>query len=127
MNVKIKKINNFNELNILVESLENFYFLAGGTDILIKIKNSNLSTNLIDISSLKELKGIEETPDDIIIGSLTNFSEIVNSYIVQKYVKVLSMACSKIGSPQIRNQGTIGGNIANASPACRFNSSFICS
>jgi CO/xanthine dehydrogenase FAD-binding subunit len=95
------------------------YFLAGGTDFMVMFKDDMIpdDSTVIDISGVKELRFIKEEANKIIIGSLTTFSDILESKLIEKQASVLYQAVSTIGSPQIRNMGTIGGNIANASPA----------
>jgi len=72
---------------------------------------------LIDISRLNELKYVRLSDDFIRIGALTTLSDCVSSPILRKYAPVLVEAVRAMGSVQTRNIGTIGGNIANASPA----------
>jgi CO/xanthine dehydrogenase FAD-binding subunit len=92
--------------------------IAGGTDLVIGLRNGDSNPSLlIDITSLKELRGIEERDGTLFIGAAVTHSEIVSSPLVRQYGIVLSKAASEIGSPQIRNIGTIGGNIVNGSPA----------
>lgn len=92
--------------------------IAGGTDLVISLRNGVIKPGLlIDITHLPELRRIEERNDLISIGGAVTHSEIASSFIVQRYGRILSEASSQIGSPQIRNLGTIGGNIVNASPA----------
>lgn len=92
--------------------------IAGGTDIVIALRNKVIEPELlIDISKVEELKGIKEDGEYITIGSITTFTEIVESEIFQSNLYGLHKACKMVGSPQIRNKGTIGGNIANGSPA----------
>lgn len=94
------------------------YYLAGGTDIVPKAQNGLLPPgNLIDLSKIAELKTIEEREDNLFIGSLATHSQIQESPLLRRYAEVLSQSCGEVGSPQIRNLGTIGGNCANASPA----------
>ncbi|SMB93344.1 carbon-monoxide dehydrogenase medium subunit [Thermanaeromonas toyohensis ToBE] len=92
--------------------------LAGGTDIVPALRRGELELDgLVDISCLKELKGIEKVGERVRIGSLVTFSELSSSPLIRQYAPVLSEAASSVGSPQIRNLGTVGGNIVNASPA----------
>jgi CO/xanthine dehydrogenase FAD-binding subunit len=92
--------------------------IAGGTDLVIGLRNGNHNPHLlIDITRIEELRKIEEINGSISIGAAATHSEIASASLVKKYGKVLSDAASEIGSPQIRNLGTIGGNIVNASPA----------
>jgi len=93
--------------------------LAGGTDLLIELRKpySKSPKVVIDISRLLELKGIEEFGNSVRIKPLTTHTDIVQSKIIQQFAPLLRQAVSTIGSPQIRNRGTIGGNIMNAA-AC---------
>lgn len=92
--------------------------IAGGTDLIIDIRNNKISPEvLIDISGIEELKSIEENDDCIEIGAGVTFTEIVESEVFEGNLYGLKKACRMVGSPQIRNKGTIGGNIINGSPA----------
>lgn len=92
--------------------------LAGGTDLVIQLREGSVNPDtVIDISDVPELKNIKEEEGLIKIGAACSFTEIAESEIVQKYGLCLAQAASEVGSEQIRNAGTIGGNIANASPA----------
>ena len=89
--------------------------IAGGSDVLIKIHHGKLSgCSLVSIYGIDELRGIRLQDDGSIkIGALTSFSHITKNPIIQKYIPVLGEAVDQIGGPQIRNIGTIGGNISN--------------
>ncbi|MEW6376936.1 MAG: xanthine dehydrogenase family protein subunit M [Thermodesulfobacteriota bacterium] len=92
--------------------------IAGGTDLVIALRNGDSKPEgLIDITHIPELRRIDEKDGVITIGAAVTHSEIASSPLIKKYGKVLSDAASMIGSAQIRNLGTIGGNIVNASPA----------
>ncbi|NCD06766.1 MAG: xanthine dehydrogenase FAD-binding subunit XdhB [Spirochaetia bacterium] len=89
--------------------------LAGGSDILIQCREGKLAgRDAISIYCLDELRGIcLEDDGTILIRPLTSFSHITNNPIIQKYIPTLGEAVDQIGGPQIRNVGTIGGNICN--------------
>ncbi|OGQ02238.1 MAG: hypothetical protein A2026_18705 [Deltaproteobacteria bacterium RBG_19FT_COMBO_46_12] len=92
--------------------------IAGGTDLVIGLRNGDHAPPcIIDITRIEKLRKIEEINGTLSIGAAVTHSEISSSFLVRKYGKVLSDAASEIGSPQIRNVATIGGNIVNASPA----------
>lgn len=92
--------------------------IAGGTDLLVKMREGhNRYSTLIDISDVPEIREIHETEDTFEIGAAVTFSEIVAHEGIQQAFVGLWEACASVGAPQIRNKGTIGGNIANASPA----------
>jgi len=91
---------------------------AGMTDLMIEVKDGRLKSSLlIDISRLAELKLIEDRGDRLVLGPLATHADIGASPLVRQAAGVLAEAAQSIGSPQIRNVGTIGGNIGNASPA----------
>ena len=93
-------------------------FLAGGTDLIIDLKKGIKKPELvIDLSQIPELSGVHEDNGIIHIGSGTTFSELGRDPLVLKKGLCLAQAARKIGSEQIRNRGTLGGNIASASPA----------
>lgn len=89
--------------------------IAGGSDVLIKIRHGKLAgCSLVSIYGLDELRGVTMQEDGSIkIGPLTSFSHITNNLIIQEYIPVLGEAVDEVGGPQIRNIGTIGGNISN--------------
>jgi CO/xanthine dehydrogenase FAD-binding subunit len=92
--------------------------LAGGTDLLVRIKKGLLAPEkVVDLSALDELGGIRETGDQIVIGPLITHGEVMESDLANRYLPLLVQGCATVGSPQIRNMGTLGGNIVNASPA----------
>ncbi len=101
--------------------------IAGGTDLMAQFHNiKKFPENIISISHLKDLSFIKEQNSFIEIGALTTHNAITSSKIVNKYIPVLSYAASTIGAPAIRNMGTIGGNIANASPAADLPPPLLC-
>ena len=89
--------------------------ISGGSDVLIKIREGRMAgTSLVSIRDIEELKGIERKENgDIYIGAGTVFSHITADPVIQKYISVLGEAVDQVGGPQIRNIGTIGGNICN--------------
>lgn len=115
--IKLKTLDHLGEL--LKEDIKNPRFIAGGTDVLIRIKDHMYPDEftIIDISSLEELKGITVFHDHIIIGALTTHSQVEKHPELKEYAQSLVEGCSTVGCPQIKNRGTIGGNVGNASPA----------
>ncbi|MBP2636608.1 MAG: Xanthine dehydrogenase [Firmicutes bacterium] len=89
--------------------------ISGGSDVLIKLHEGQLpDAQLISIHGIPELKGIKlEAGQTIAIGAGTSFSQISRSDIIQQHLPVLGEAVSMVGGPQIRNIGTIGGNVCN--------------
>jgi xanthine dehydrogenase FAD-binding subunit len=91
--------------------------LAGGTDLMIQLRNLGGSTiRLVDITRIPQLSGIEQRNGDIWIGPLTTMAELAASAVVNEKIPVLAKAAASVGSPQIRNRATIGGNLCHASP-----------
>lgn len=104
-----------------LDRLEKVKILAGGTDLIVNIhkKSSRLPhfDYLLDISNIEELKFIALKKQFLEIGSLITHTQLIEDKLIAKYFPILKFAAQTIGSPQIRNRGTIGGNIVNASPA----------
>lgn len=105
-------------LEALQQEKENACLVAGATNVLpfIRYKKINNKT-LINIRNLKELRYIQETDEKIFIGSLTTITDLEKSDILKKYAPALVDAARNFADPTTRNSATIGGNIANASPA----------
>ncbi|MFC2082901.1 FAD binding domain-containing protein [Candidatus Bipolaricaulota bacterium] len=92
--------------------------LCGGTDLLIKMRAEMIQPELlIDISRVKSLRGIRVEGSNLEIGAATLESDIIHSPLVTEHVPLLGSVLRQLGSVQIRNRGTLGGNIVNASPA----------
>ena len=89
--------------------------IAGGSDVLIQMREGKRAgKELISIYLIDELRGVSLDENEAIrIGSLTSFSHITKDPIIQKHINVLGEAVDLVGGPQIRNIGTIGGNICN--------------
>jgi xanthine dehydrogenase YagS FAD-binding subunit len=102
-------------------SLDGARVHAGGTDLLGCLRDHVLdATTVVSIAGLKELKGIGPTPaGGLRIGSLTTIAEIARHPIIRSKYRALSMAAAEVASPQLRNQGTIGGNLCQK-PRCWY-------
>jgi xanthine dehydrogenase YagS FAD-binding subunit len=94
---------------------------AGGTDLLGCLRDDVFSAEkLVSIGQLKALRGIGQTRDGgLRIGALTTITEIENNKTVRERYSALAQAASEVGSPQLRNQGTVGGNICQK-PRCWY-------
>ncbi len=94
---------------------------AGGTDLLGCLRDEIISSDkLVSIGQLKALRGIGQTRDGgLRIGALTTITEIENNKTVRERYSALAQAASEVGSPQLRNQGTVGGNICQK-PRCWY-------
>ncbi|MDI6784721.1 MAG: xanthine dehydrogenase family protein subunit M [bacterium] len=126
-------------LQLLSKPVNGTVILAGGTDVIVELRESRLKpvgveTNfakassvkhfqplppnrIIDISRIQELKEIKEKSDYIELGALVTHRELAESKLIRKYGNILAEAAIQMGSPQVCNRGTLGGNLATASPA----------
>jgi len=92
--------------------------IAGGTDLVIKLGSGEIKTrNLVNVLDISDFKRLKIHDDRISIGPTATHTELEYSPVLNRFAPVLCRGAGIIGSPQIRNQGTIGGNIGNASPA----------
>ena len=99
-------------LNLLEEYGETGWALAGGMDSLGWFKNRGTRPEaVIDLEGLDALRGIDETSDGIEIGALTTLTEVERSPLIRERFSLLTEAASQVASPQIRNAGTLGGNL----------------
>jgi CO/xanthine dehydrogenase FAD-binding subunit len=91
---------------------------AGGTDLMVVLEAGHLPPGrYVSLQNCRELVGIEETKSGISIGALTTYTQIRNSAVLAERYPLLPMAAAETGGLATQNRGTIGGNIANASPA----------
>jgi len=98
---------------LLEQNGEDAWVMAGGLDSMDWLKDRIKKPKvLVDLSGVEELKGIRATGDGVEIGATTTLTEIANHPAIQKDYSVLSQAVALVASPQIRNQGTIGGNVS---------------
>lgn len=105
-------------LEILSKYGKEIKVIAGGTDLLIQYYDRLYEVNgWLDLKNIKELKDIRINKNKIEIGAMVSHAQLEKSEDIKEYFPILSQAAADIGSPQIRNRGTIGGNIVNASPA----------
>lgn len=105
-------------LQDLAAAGEKAVLIAGGTDLVVKMKDDLIHPSaLIDISTLREMHGIAVAGNFLQIGSATTMTEIAESPLVKEHGFCLAQGAGEVGSTQIRNRATIGGNIGNASPA----------
>ncbi len=109
---------NLEQLFNIVNGTGNCTLFAGGTDLLVKMKKKLIEPeNIVDLKGIDDLKGIVPEGEFLNIKPLVTHDEIENSEIIKKKAYVIAEAAAQVGSPQIRNMGTVGGNIGNASPA----------
>jgi CO/xanthine dehydrogenase FAD-binding subunit len=92
--------------------------IAGGTDLCIKIRSGELKGRFVlDVSQILELKKVSASNGSINIGAGVTFTQLQHDVCINMHAPVISKAAASVGSVQIRNVGTLGGNVANASPA----------
>jgi xanthine dehydrogenase small subunit len=93
--------------------------IAGGTDIMVAITGElgPIPERMLDLSRLEELRGISLEQGALLLGARTTYTEMRRSTLCREHLPALVEAAATIGAAQIQNRGTIGGNIANASPA----------
>ena len=92
--------------------------LAGCTDLYVGLHFGTVpGQRFLDLQGLRTLRGIRARGDTLAIGALTTYAELIASPLVRRRLPILAEASRWVGSPQIQNRGTLGGNVANASPA----------
>ena len=101
-----------NAFEVLERYGEGAWKLAGGQDSYDWFKDRvKRPQAVVDLNGIEELKGIRETPEGLEIGALTTLTEIAESDLITGSFSLLAQAASRVASPQIRNVGTIGGNV----------------
>lgn len=92
--------------------------IAGGTDLIVQMKQKLISPEqVINLLNVQELKVLEKNGEELRIGALVKHAAMESSPLFLEGWEILASAAHKVGSPQIRNLGTIGGNLCNASPS----------
>ncbi|MBV7272440.1 xanthine dehydrogenase family protein subunit M [Clostridiaceae bacterium UIB06] len=108
----------FRELRELFEIYSDGRILAGGTDLLVKLrKHGDKPSALFSIEHLSELQQVEEGKNNIFIGAGVTHQQLLELPIIKQRFKGMHDALSVLGSPLIRHSGTLGGNLCTASPA----------
>jgi aerobic carbon-monoxide dehydrogenase medium subunit len=106
--------------NLLVKA-EDAKLLAGGQTLLPTMKQRLASpANIIDLSKVEDLKGIELKGKTIVIGAMTTHAQVSESAAVQTNLPGLAALAGNIGDPHVRHKGTIGGSVANNDPAADY-------
>lgn len=104
-------------LELLVE-LEGSKPIAGGTDLLLLLRDGTIrSRHLVDLQGIEDLLGIRMVDGEVRIGAMTTLTKLIKSELIAEKAPVLRDAAACVGSVQTRNQGTLAGNLCNASPA----------
>lgn len=100
--------------------------LSGGMTLLPTLKQGLAQpSHLVDIAALKELSGIEVKAGTLTVGAGTRHHEVASSAVVQKAIPALAWLAGRIGDPQVRNRGTLGGSVANNDPAADYPSAVL--
>jgi carbon-monoxide dehydrogenase medium subunit len=116
-----KKPSSIKEASANFSSSEDGSYLAGGMTLIPTLKQRlAMPTDLIDLSSISELQTIEVQDDTITIGSMCSHKQVHESEEIKNHLPALSQLACKIGDPQVRNRGTIGGSIANNDPSADY-------
>ncbi len=115
--IQVKTVEAFHEAAKAAEG--SITILAGGTDVVVNSRRGDMYEDItvIDIFPIEVLHGVRETEDALLIGACTTLEVISHDPLVRQYAPILAEACGTVGSLQTRNRATIGGNLANASPA----------
>lgn len=101
----------------LLRDLEEAKPLAGGTDLLLDLREGAcLAKHLVDLGRVEELRYIREDNGQIRIGAMSTYTQLLRSELIAANAPVLREAAACVGSVQTRNMGTVGGNLCNASP-----------
>lgn len=119
-NFEYVKVGSLGEaIDLLVRYGEKARILAGGTDVLVKLKQKEIAPEvLVDIKGISGMRGIEyRLGEGMRVGALTTVREIETSDLVRGHLPVLSYAAHMLGSVQVRHRATIGGNLCNALPS----------
>jgi carbon-monoxide dehydrogenase medium subunit len=105
-------------LDLIAEHGEDAKFLAGGHSLLPLMKLRLAAPEvIIDLGGLSELSYITDQGSHVAIGALTRHHDVEHSELLGRQVPLLAHAASRVGDPQIRHRGTIGGSVAHADPA----------
>lgn len=104
-------------LEILAQRAGEVHPLAGGTDLLVQAQEGQVRREaLFDLTAVPELRGIEDRGDHLLVGALSTHTEMAAAAPLLRHAPALAEACAGIGGPQVRNRGTLGGNLASAAP-----------
>ena len=114
-------------LALLAKHGANAWVMAGGLDSFDWLKDRTKRTSVVvDLSQVAELRGIKEVNGGLEIGATTPLTEVVNHPVVKDKFAILSQAAETVASPQIRNQGTLGGNVSQDTRCWYYRSGWSC-
>lgn len=116
--LKIYSPKTIEEVKEYMKDHSNLKLLAGGTDLVLDFKRNKVKCeSIVSLGKISELKKIVDDEDEIYIGAMVTFSDLIENNIINNYCNLLLNCSMSMGSPQIRNVATVGGNIANGGSA----------
>ena len=105
-------------LDLLAEEPGAWRPFAGGTDLMVLLEAGLLAhKKFLSVRHLEELRGVEVSPDHVTLGALTTYTDVQRDETLRREFPALCAAARETGGWAIQNRGTLGGNVANASPA----------
>ena len=105
-------------LAALAEAGDDTKVLAGGQSLLPILRmRLNAPETVVDLGRIEELRGIREDGDQVVIGAMTCYSDILDAPLVRRHAALLAQAVEHVADPQIRHRGTLGGALVHADPA----------
>ena len=105
-------------LRLLAERRGQGRVIAGGTDLVLQLqRGERRAASLIDVSRIAALRGISESGGFVTLGAAVTHAQVASSPLIRAVAPVLAEAAAEVGSPEIRNVATLGGNVVNAQPA----------
>lgn len=105
-------------LALLAEHAPDVMPLAGGTNVIVELRDGHVCPKLLmDVSKLRELRGIRRENGHIVIGGGTTIAELLTHPLIAEHGAPLRQAAARLGNPLVRNRATVAGNLVNASPA----------
>lgn len=106
--------------SLLSEKKVGYFILAGGTDLLDEIKSGIISPEVaVDLTTIPDLSSIKESGSYVSVGSMTRVAELAENPVIQEKFPVLQEAALSLATPQLRNVGTVGGNLCQR-PRCWY-------
>ncbi|WP_346884848.1 FAD binding domain-containing protein [Clostridium sp. UBA4395] len=116
--MKIYSPKTIEEVKEYMKDHSNFKLLAGGTDLVLDFKRNKVKCeSIVSLEKISDLKKIVDDKDEIYIGAMVTFSDLIENNMINNYCNLLLNCSMSMGSPQIRNVATVGGNIANGGSA----------
>lgn len=116
--LKIYSPKTIEEVKEYMKDHSNLKLLAGGTDLVLDFKRNKVKCeSIVSLEKISDLKKIVDDKDEIYIGAMVTFSDLIENNIIKDYCNLLLNCSMSMGSPQIRNVATVGGNIANGGSA----------